>query len=205
MKPVAAILFGLLAVGSLVAQETAAPEAVTEGRYLILKPCDEAMDRGRRGEARDCYSRLLNGPGRSLVKAEAAWVLQDMHRANDMFRDAVARRPKDPYVRVRWGYLYLDTHSPAEAAKLFNEALSIDENYAPAKVGAATVLAKRFEGKAHDLVEEALEADPKLVDAYVLLAGMFVLLSGKMCEVIWRGVRSCLAFFVRLSDIGVCC
>ena len=174
MRPATAIWFGLLVVSSLVAQETETPATVTEGRDTTLKPCDEAMDRGRRGEARDCYSRLLNGPGSTLVKAEAAWVLQDMYRANDLFRDAVAQRPKDPYVRVRWGYLYLDTHSPADAANLFNEALAIDESYAPAKVGAATVLAKRFEGKAHDLVEEALEAEPKMIDAYVLLAGMSI-------------------------------
>ena len=172
MRFVTAILRGLIAVGLLAAQET--PADVTEGRDAVLKPCDEAMDRGRRGEARDCYSRLLNGSGSSLVKAEAAWALQDMHRANELFRQAVAQRPKDPYIRLRWGYLYLDTHSPAEAAKLFEEALAIDEDYALAKVGAATVLAKRFEGKAHGLVEEALEADPKLTEAYALLAGMSI-------------------------------
>ena len=147
---------------------------VTEGRDAALKPCDQAMDRGHRGEANGCYGRLLNSPASFLVRAEAAWALRDMHRANDLFREAVNLRPKDPYIRVRWGYLYLDTHSAAEAANLFNEALSIDKDHAPAKVGAATVLANRFEGKAHDLVEEAIEADPKLIEGYVLLAGMSI-------------------------------
>lgn len=170
MRLVSVTLLALLAVGLLAAGET----IVTEGRHEALKPCDQAMDRGRRAEARGCYRRLLDSPASFLVRAESAWALRDMHRANALFREAVNRRPKDPYIRVRWGYLYLDTHAAAEAAKLFNEALSIDKDYAPAKVGAATVLANRFEGKAHDLVQEALKADPNLVKGYVLLAAMSI-------------------------------
>ena len=90
MRLVTTILLGLLTVGWLPAQET--PASVTEGRDTVLQPCDEAMDQGRRGEARNCYSRLLNGSGSSLVKAEAAWALQDMHRANELFRQAVAQQ-----------------------------------------------------------------------------------------------------------------
>ncbi len=147
---------------------------VTKGRPEALKACDELMDRGRRAEGRDCFSRLLNEHGDVFVQAESAWALRDMHRANELFRDLVAKRPSDPYARVRWGYLYLETHSAGEAATLFNEALAIDEDYAPAKLGAATVLANRFEGKAHDLVKEALRADPDLTEGYALLAGMSI-------------------------------
>ena len=147
---------------------------VTAGRDDALKVCDGPMDRGRRAEGRACFSRLLNEHPNPLVRAEAAWALRDMHRANELFREAVARRPNDPYARVRWGYLYLETHSAAESAKLFNEALAIDEDYARAKIGAATVLANRFEGKAHDLVKEALDADTDLTEGYVLLARMSI-------------------------------
>ena len=170
MRLVSVTSIVLLTVGLLAADEA----IVTERRHAALKLCDQTMDRGRRTEANGCYSRLLNSSASFWVRAEAAWALRDMHRANDLFREAVNLRPKDPYIRVRWGYLYLDTHSPAEAAKLFNEALSIDNDYPPAKVGAATVLANRFEGKAHDLVNEALKADPNLVEGYVLLAGMSI-------------------------------
>ena len=170
MRLVSVTSIVLLTVGLLAADEA----IVTERRHAALKPCDQTMDRGRRTEANGCYNRLLNSSASFWVRAEAAWALRDMHRANDLFREAVNLRPKDPYIRVRWGYLYLDTHSPAEAAKLFNEALSIDNDYPPAKVGAATVLANRFEGKAHDLVNEALKADPNLVEGYVLLAGMSI-------------------------------
>ena len=150
------------------------PVDPTPGRDEALKACDQLIDRGRRAEGRNCFSRLLNQHGDTFVQAEAAWALRDMQRANELFRDVVERRPKDPYARVRWGYLYLDTHSAAEAAKLFNEALAMDENYAPAKLGAATVLANRFEGKAYDLVKEALATDPNLTEGYVLLAGMSI-------------------------------
>ena len=168
-------LVSLTSIVLLTAGLLAADEAIVSSRrHAALKPCDQSMDRGRRTEASGCYSRLLNSSASFLVRAEAAWALRDLHRANDLFREAVNLRPKDPYIRVRWGYLYLDTHSPAEAAKLFNEALSIDKDYPPAKLGAATVLANRFEGKAHDLVNEALKADPNLVEGYVLLAGMSI-------------------------------
>lgn len=170
MRLVSATWITLLTAGMLAAGEA----VVTERRPVALQPCDQAMDRGRRAEARGCYLRLLNNAASFLVRAEAAWALRDMHRANDLFREAVNLRPKDPYIRVRWAYLYLETHAAAEAAKLFNEALSIDKDYARAKVGAATVLANRFEGKAHDLVNEALNADPHLIEGYVLLAGMSI-------------------------------
>ena len=84
----------------------------------------------------------------------------------------VKARPDDPDARVRWGYLFLKTHNPAEAAKLFDEALKIDETHLAAKLAKAAVFSGRFEGKARELTKEVLDADPDLVEAYLLLARM---------------------------------
>ena len=108
------------------------------------------------------------------MQAEAAWRLGDKHRANETFREAVTARPDDPHLRVRWGHLFIDTYQPGEATKLFQEALDIDKDYAPAKLGAATVMSDRFEGKAFELAEEALDSDPNLIEAFALMAGVAI-------------------------------
>ena len=83
---------------------------------------------------------------------------RDYKSANDAFRAAVKLRPKDPNLRVRWGRMYLDHWQPADAADLFNEALEIDKEYAPALLGLALLAADGFEGKAVELAQHALSA-----------------------------------------------
>ena len=130
------------------------------------------MDHGRTTQARGCYVALIDKTSDLATQAEAYWALKDYKKANELFRDAVKAQPENPDLRVRWGYLYLDTHNESEGANLFQEALKIDENNVPAKLGMATVVGGRFEGKAHDLVKEALEAEPDQVDGYLLWARM---------------------------------
>ena len=62
------------------------------------------------------------------------------------------------------------TVQPADAAKLFEEALEIKKDHAGALLGLALVAAEAFEGKAVELAQKALAADPKLVEAQELLA-----------------------------------
>ena len=169
----AAVLAGLL-LCALPSAAQQAPPAEAGEPTPDLKACDRLFDRGKRADARACYSRLLTTSRDLGTQAEVAWKLEDRHRANETFREAVQARPEDPHLRVRWGYLFIDTHQAGEAAKLFQEALEIDENYAAAKLGAATVMSGRFEGKAFELAKEALDADPNLIDALVLMAGMAI-------------------------------
>ena len=169
----AAALAGLLlCVLPSSAQETSSAGATEP--TANLKACDRLFDRGRRADAQACYSRLLTTSRDLGMQAEAAWRLGDKHRANEAFRDAVKANPEDPHLRVRWGYLFIDTYQQGEAAKLFQEALDIDKDYAPAKLGAATVMSGRFEGKAFELAKEALDSDPNFIDALVLMAGMAI-------------------------------
>ena len=143
-------------------------------RSADLEPCDDLMDRGRRNEARGCYFELLKTASDTATHAEVYWAVGSFQRANDQFRAVVKARPEDPDARVRWGYLFLQTHNPSEAAKLFDEALKIDENHLAAKLAKAAVFSNRFEGKALELAKEVLDADPDLVEAYLLLARMAV-------------------------------
>ena len=122
-------------------------------------------------EAKNCYQALTRSRDTG-VQAEGYWGLRDYKAANDAFRAAVKQRDKDASLRTRWGRMYLEHWQPADASDLFNEALAIDKNYAPAVLGLAMVAADSFEGKAATLAEQALKLDPKLVEGRELIARM---------------------------------
>jgi tetratricopeptide (TPR) repeat protein len=113
---------------------------------------------------------LLSLQAQTLERAETFWKQQQYEAANAEFRALVAAQPKNPDYRVRWGRLFLERFNGAEAAKLFEEALQIKKDHAGALLGLALVAAEDFEGKAVELAQEALVADPKLTEARVLLA-----------------------------------
>jgi len=140
-------------------------------RHPALVPCDELHDRGKAVEAAACYRGLLQVAD-PAAQAEAYWMLGDLKAANDWFREAIKLEPEDPDLRVRWGYLYIDSHQQVEAGDLFQEALALDENHVPAQLGMATVLASRFEGKAVELAQEALKRKPEQAEGYLLLGRM---------------------------------
>ena len=73
-------------------------------------------------------------------------------------------------MKAEWGRLYLEHYQPSDAAKLFAEAAAVDANYAPAYLGLAKVFAQRYDKRAVDLAQEALQHDPKLAAAHELLA-----------------------------------
>lgn len=158
------LLFSAAAAAALYPDRGRRPE--------LLEPCDEHYDRGRRGQAAGCYRECIARSADPAAQAEAFWRLGDLKSANERFRAAVDASPQDPDLRVRWGRLYVQSHQEGEAAKLFAEALEIDEHHVAAKLGAASVMARRFEGAALEKVNEALEAKPEQIEGYLLLARM---------------------------------
>ena len=140
-------------------------------RSAVLKPCDDHHDRGRAAEAGTCYRGVAH-EGEPAAQAEAYWRLGDLKSANERFREAVRLEPDNPDLRVRWGHLYIQSHQDQEASKLFDEALELDEKHVPAQLGMARVLATRFEGKAVELVESALELRPSQAEGHLLLGRM---------------------------------
>src|SRR5258708_36784729 len=119
--------------------------------------------------ARACYQRLTRAQD-PAVQAEGFWGIGDFRAANDAFRAATKLREKDPAPRVRWGRMYLDHWQPGEARDLFGEAVKLKEDYAPGLLGLALVAGEQFEGEAIKNAEKALKSDPKLYEAYELIA-----------------------------------
>lgn len=140
-------------------------------RPETLKPCDLHHDRGRVAEAVGCYREVVR-EGEIAAQAEAYWMLGDLKAANERFREAVRLDPENPDLRVRWGHLYVTSHQDQEAAALFQEALEIDDQHVPAKLGMARVLATRFDSKAIEAVQEALKERPRQAEGHLLLARM---------------------------------
>lgn len=131
--------------------------------------CQALQKHGKAAEARACFVKLA-GSSDAFARAEAFWSMNDYPSANEAFRAAEKQNPGDLEVKVRYGRMFLERAQPADAAKLFGEALEIDGNYAPALLGMALIAAERFDKKAVDFAQKALQADPQLVEAQELLA-----------------------------------
>ncbi|MBI2688520.1 MAG: tetratricopeptide repeat protein [Acidobacteria bacterium] len=134
-----------------------------------LEECREHKRRGRLPEARTCWSALSQSHDAAL-QAEALWALRDYNSANERFRSAVAQKPKDALVRVRWGRMFFERGQRKEAAQLYEEAIGIQADFPPALIGLAYLASSGFESKAVELAEKALEKDPKLFEAREMLA-----------------------------------
>ncbi len=151
-----AILFAVLFVPSL---RAATP----------VDPCLTLRRHGRAAEAHDCFSRLLSSPN-PYFRAEGDWGLEQYTQARDEFQAAIKAEPQNPEYRVRFGRMLLERFNPQDAAGLFQEALGIQKDYAPALVGLALIASEQFESKAVEFAQQALQSDPKLVEAQELLA-----------------------------------
>jgi tetratricopeptide (TPR) repeat protein len=147
-------------------------------RPAALRACDDHRDHGRTTEARTCYEQLLRSQNDLLIQAEAAWALDDVRRANDLFRQAIDGDDKTVRGRVRWGRLYLATHQYSEAGDLFKEALTLNDNDVYAQLSVAKLMSETFDGDARTLVDHVKDkgGDPKLgnklIEAHLLSARM---------------------------------
>ena len=141
-------------------------------RPAELRACDDHQNHGRAAEAKECYLNLLGDSASLVTQAEAVWALNDIDRANRLFREAVRGNENSVQPRVRWAWLFLDTHQYADALKLFSEALQIFPNDTYARLGLAHIYAERFEGEARTLIEQLLQQDDQLIDAHLLAARM---------------------------------
>src|ERR1700682_448300 len=95
-------------------------------------------------------------PAQTLEQAESLWKARRFQEANDAFRALVAKSPKNPDYKVRWGRMYLDHSQPKDAGDLFKEALEIKDNHPGALLGMALVAAEQFDTRASELARKAL-------------------------------------------------
>lgn len=134
-----------------------------------LEDCRRLQHRGRLSDASRCFERLTTSQD-PYLRAEGYWGAGLYQQASNEFAAAVKLAPKNALYRVRWGRLFLDRMQRQDAAQLFQEALAIEPNHAGALLGLALAASDGFERRAIEMAEKALAADPKLVEARVLLA-----------------------------------
>jgi cellulose synthase operon protein C len=133
--------------------------------------CHLLRKHGQQTQARACYESLVrsNSP---YLRAEGYWGLEQYDQANEQFRIATDPPDSDPLYRVRWGMLLHQRFNNNDAVALFKEALQRDPKNAQAYLGLAIVSADGFDGKAPEYAGQALELDPKLVEAHELAANL---------------------------------
>jgi tetratricopeptide (TPR) repeat protein len=163
-------------LGAVAALTGAAAAQALTLEYALDRPaplvaCDAVANRGARAEAQACYANLRAQNPDPRIKADAARAAGDVRAANSFFQAAINQYPEDPALRTRWGELFLATHQHNEAIRLFEEALGIDPDYAPAKIGLAKVAAGRFEDKTSEWAKQVIDETPdEALGAYLLLA-----------------------------------
>ncbi len=165
--------------------------AVRKGRYndaiTMLQPAanraplsDAALELafalqrvGRTADASDLLNvlfRASEADAASLTRAgRAAAALGRSREANSLFR-AAAAAGSNPTLDTAWGQLFLEKYNPSEAVKSFQQALGQDPEWAPAHAGLARTLAQDDPPAAAAAATRALEIDPHLADAELLLA-----------------------------------
>ncbi len=166
----AAVLFCSLTLAAQTpnkAQSPAAQTAPTEVAKAVAQ-CEALRHHGD-SAATLCYQKLAESSD-PLLSAEGRWGLGDYFGANELFKALAKARPKDIYIQIRWGMMFLERYQPADAEASFEAALALDENNARALLGMALVAADQFQGKATELATKALASDPKLFEAEELLA-----------------------------------
>ncbi len=137
--------------------------------------CRHKAKFGDKAGARACFQALTRS-AEPFQRAEGQYGLRDYKQANDSFRLAVDKAPKDPEIRVRWGRMLIEpfNRNKKDAIDLFQEALEIRKDYPGALMGLALAASDAFETKAEEMAKKALEGDPKLYEAHELIASMAV-------------------------------
>jgi tetratricopeptide (TPR) repeat protein len=165
--------------------------AIEKGRYedaiAMLRPAatrqplsDAALELallfqmlGRRNEATPLLNVLYRASATdqaSLTRAaRAAVAIGEARNANSLFRSASASG-SNPTLDTAWGLLFFEKYNPPEAVKSFQQALAADPEWAPAHAGLARTLAEDDPPAAAAEATRALEIDPHLADAELLLA-----------------------------------
>ena len=147
------------------------PSLLVAAIHPRVLECRQQEHRGKRGEARACFQKLTALPD-PLLRAEGYYGLGDFKVANEEFRAAEKRNPKDPNVKARWGRMLVEPFNKnfKDAGELFQEALAIEKTHAGALYGMALAASNGFDSKAAEFAREALAANPKMVEAQELLA-----------------------------------
>jgi cellulose synthase operon protein C len=155
--------------GSFAGSLTGALAAQSFVKPGVLDNCRALRHHGKVKEAQVCFAGLASSTD-SFLRAEGNWGLDRYDEANNQFRLAFKEHPNSAEVRTEWGLLFLERFNRAEAGNLFKEALTLDDNYAPAYLGLARIAAEGYDEGAVKYAKLALARQPKYFEANELLA-----------------------------------
>jgi tetratricopeptide (TPR) repeat protein len=143
--------------------------AILFAAAIAITQCGALQRHGKLSDAAGCFTALTRSVD-ALDRAEGYLGLQQYQQANEEFREADRVHPNSAPVKTAWGRMFTEHAQPGDAAKLFEEAIAADPNYAPAYLGLARVLAEGFDKKSVELAQAALSHDPKLFQAHEFVA-----------------------------------
>ena len=119
----------------------------------------------------------VSGNPNPLELAAIADSLTELARykeANQVYQSLAKLASDDAMLKTRWANLFAAKHNPAEAEGLYREALGINPKLPEALVGLAELAAGNWEGKAATLVQQALQVNPNLAAARLLLVRVYM-------------------------------
>ena len=157
------------ALGPLAAGDSADDDAVLELGLLELR-------HGRK----DAGTALLNRVVQSskdmdtdgfLLMARASAAMADVTVANSIYQRVGPSEADRADVQSGWGDLWMQTHSNAEAARSYQDALKADPNWVPALLGGARALSDDDPKAAEALLTKAQQVAPKSPDVWLMTAG----------------------------------
>jgi tetratricopeptide (TPR) repeat protein len=118
----------------------------------------------------EIFRQNTSGDGDALFRgARAAQALGRVRDANALYRSA-AGVSADPAIDTAWGLLFLEKYNKPEALRSLQAAIKREPEWAPAHAGLGRVLADENPPAAAASANRALEIDPNLADAHLLLA-----------------------------------
>jgi len=133
---------------------------------------------GRKPEAQGWLNAIVDSRANSVADlvrtGRAAQALGEFRLANEAFQNAAEKAPDDAAVNVAWGWLFLQAHNHAEAAKSFQIATQSNPKLAAAHLGLAEAFAEENPPSALKLAQHALELDPSYLRAHLLVAGLML-------------------------------
>jgi tetratricopeptide (TPR) repeat protein len=180
--PAAAVVIARLAIArgrydeaATLLQPVAAANSTSEAALewgLLLETRGRAADARRVLEPIASQADTVRTPAGLLRAARASRAIGQFGVANSIFADADAAAKGDPAINTEWGDLLLQRHEPAEAVHSYQIALERDASWAPAHLGLARAAADDDNAEASASAKRALQIDPSLVGAHLVLAGI---------------------------------
>ena len=147
-----------------------------QGTAVVLELGSLLQIQGQIEEARVLLESVIVNGLRSFDPFEQYWgalaarAVGNFRQANRLFRSAAQAAPDDPAIQTSWGQLFLEKYNHPDALASFQAALALDDQWAPAHLGVAQVLASENPPVARSSVDRALEIDPGFVAAHLFVA-----------------------------------